>query len=364
VKIIRKNLSEADLLPPGTRYDEPTDTVQTFDGTSWIDTPERDPRNIDSYPPPATADPRCDGAARMSAFLEEIVGSIIDGVDAEKSDAEIALIVLGVLALIPFINLLYILVASLIGALIIVGSTWLHDAFDTFVWDDLTCLIYARLNENGFITDGGLEWLRADISAEFGVDPASVLLDILVFVGRGGLNDAAALRTETGDCSACPTTWTHRFYADSPELLWWRPYQYNLTCARTSDGWYGQHGATESDGSGNLRWIDTPRTSTAYWLGLAGQIQLPTGSTLTAITWGAQQTVGANLDGWFKWRRVNAASQCWQVFYTGFNGWTGSLAGPLQVDWEINWWNNNANGFRLRVNYMDVSGTGVDPFVT
>jgi hypothetical protein len=233
VKIIRKKLSQADLLPPGVRYDEPTDTIQTWDGTSWIDTPERDPRNNDSFPPPDTVNPRCDGAARMSAFLQETVDGIIDGVDAGKSDAEVALVVLGVLVFIPFIDLLYILIASLVGALIIVGSAWLHDAFDTFVWSDLTCVIYARLNEDGFITDEQLASLRTAISDEFAIDPASVLLDILVIVGRGGLNDAAALRSETGNCSACQVLgWEWDFsdsangwYAESDRGLyvpgWW-----------------------------------------------------------------------------------------------------------------------------------------------
>jgi hypothetical protein len=282
MKIIRKQLSQTDLLPPGTRYDEPTDTVQTWDGTSWIDTPERDPRNNDSFPPPATADPQCDGAARMSAFLQDIVSGIISGVDAGKSDAELALVVLGVLVFIPFIDLLYILIASLVGALIIVGSTWLHDAFDTFVWDDLTCLIYCRLNENGFITDTQLEGLRADISAEFGVDPASVLLDILIFVGRGGLNDAAAIRSETGDCSGCtdclvcnvviPATspWTTNGYDTGIDVLNGVDVTVNATGLWTTGG---GNPSVSADGMS----VDAP-DCVQYWMcytgGTAKQMQL------------------------------------------------------------------------------------------
>jgi len=198
--IIRKELRNSETLPPGVRYDEGTDTVQTWVDDAWVDTPERDPRLNDAATAP---DDMCDGAARMAAFLQDTVQGIIDGIDDDKSDAEIALVVLGVLAIIPLIDLLYVLIAALVGALIVLGSSFLHAAFDSFDWDNLICLIDKNLNADGFLDNEGFSRLQTQITADLDTDPASILNDILTLVGRAGMNDAAALRDEAGDCSGC-----------------------------------------------------------------------------------------------------------------------------------------------------------------
>jgi hypothetical protein len=338
--------------------------VSTDDGETWEEAEYLDPRTINQFAPPGGTDPTCDAAARMAAALEEIVTAILTALDGGAIAADVGALIILWLALFAGFAVLLALAVAVGAVAVSIGYTDLFTAFDGFDWPDFACNLKCYLGADGFLTETAYQAFRDDYLSTLTATQETLLVGILSVTGFAALNDFAATREETGDCSGCSACgWSHTLYADSPELEWWFPFQWNLSCARASDGWYGQHGATESDGAGHLRWIDTPRTGTAYWLGLAGRITLPEGSTLTSINWNSVQTVGGNLDGWAKWRQVNATKQCWTNFYTGYNAWAGSLTGPLDVTWELNWWNNSANGYRVRINSITISGTGVDPLL-
>lgn len=204
MRIIRKELRPSELLPAGTRYDPENDVVQQLIDDTWVDNPDADPRNIDAFPPP---DSRCAGADRMRAFLQALEASIENTLNVGATVAEGATALLLIMAFIPVVNILFALVASIYLQTVALGYAAVHTAFDGFAWDELMCLIYARLNINGFITDSQLEALKADIDDAFPGNAATVLNALLTVAGRGGLNDASALRTETGDCASCSPAW-------------------------------------------------------------------------------------------------------------------------------------------------------------
>ena len=114
--IIRKELAAGQLYPIDLRYNDATDAVQyTPDGgTTWIDSPQNDPRLNNHYPPPATDDPQCDGAARMTGLLYDYAISIDNYLQAGAAVAEITTATLILLSFIPVIGVLTALIAGTI----------------------------------------------------------------------------------------------------------------------------------------------------------------------------------------------------------------------------------------------------------
>lgn len=365
MRIIRGKLAPQQTGQYPARYDVATEAYQVYVDGVWTDAPADDPRNQSVAPPLDTADPRCDAAARMAAWVNEIVQTAADQLEAGATGFTLFT---GIWFLVGLFTGIWALFAALWNAVVAVlaaaGYTDLRDVFDATYLETLTCRFYAVLPANGVLTQAGLAQLQADVAANDPATASNVINAIASFAGIGLLNGMASIRTETGDCVACPDEWSHTFYADSPELDWWFPYEAISYCNNTYQGMFSG-GATESNGAGHLRWIDTPGGApSAYIIILAGQFQLPAGSTLTSIVWNSQQTVGPNLDGWHKRRWVNTSVQCWTTFYTGYNQWTGSIPGEKVVNWKISWFNGAANGYRVRVNSITISGTGIDPFVS
>jgi len=211
MKIIRKQLAPLAAYAYPTRYDEVTDTVEvTYDGgITWEAFPEGDPRRNNHTPPLETADPRCDAAARIAAGTQEAVTYIIDQIDFGATALPIVQGLIRLLTplftLIPYLSLFYTAVSGILA----IGSFAMHAAFDTFDWDAFTCLVYNNLAANGRLTAAGFELLLADIATEYGDTQETVLYQLYANTGFAGLNDQAGIRSETGDCSACPDTWCY-----------------------------------------------------------------------------------------------------------------------------------------------------------
>lgn len=226
MKVIRKLLQAAQVYPANIRYDETGDTVQyTPDGgTTWIDSPENDPRQHNHYPPLETDDPRCDAAARMAALIQELQQQLEDGLQAAAFGAEVTTLILLTLAFIPLIGVLTAVIIGLYSQLVVLGYAAVHAAFDGFDWDEFTCKILAQLPTGGVMSSSGFDALQADITASYTANQQTVLLGILSFLGYGGLNDAASTRGETGDCSSCPASFDiyipmdFLYYNSTPDL--------------------------------------------------------------------------------------------------------------------------------------------------
>lgn len=359
MKIVRKQLAPLVSYAFPTRYDEATNTVEMSPdgGTTWQPFPEGDPRLNNHVPPPDTTDPRCDAAARIRAATEAEATAVIAQVDQA---ATVLPVVTGFFRLftpmftyIPYLSIAY----SLIQAILSIGSVALHAAFDGFDWDAFECMIFKSMGGDGQLSDDGFNQLLTDIANTYSDATETLLYNFYYLAGRAGLNDQAGLRTETGDCSACPNTWSHTLYADDPRLSWSFPFEYLTLCNGTNVD-FGQRGATVEYG-GNLIWH-----SPANQIILGGQIHIPDGCTLTSVVLNAfTYSGGGNYDNWMKWRQMWNIVNCYGAFYTGFNRWDGSAVGPATFEWLIRWfkWGGSVND--IGINGITISGTGVDPFV-
>lgn len=219
VGILRQNIHWRPVAFSGeyAEYDPETGVVQTSpDGETWTDNPQADPRNIDAFPLIETANPRCDAAARMSAAVQQVVGTLIAGVDNADAQSIIALALARDFAYIPGIGLLLLLLSALAVLVIETGAAALHAAFDAFDWDEFTCLLYSVIRDDGYLTGEQYEGFIDALPDHYPDAVQWAVLDAIVRInGRGGFNDAAHERTETGDCSGCPAYSYHEhFYTE------------------------------------------------------------------------------------------------------------------------------------------------------
>lgn len=295
--------------PFDLRYDDATDAVQVSvdGGETWIDAPEFDPRQVNAFSPPDTADPRCDGAARMVAMLQGAVTALIDGVDNADPATTLADTVLEFLYWIPGVDLLVALLVVILQALIALGASTLHTAFDSFDWNALTCELYCYVGDDGYITDVQLSAWYAYIAANYSATQNTVLSALIGFVGRGGMNDAAALREDEGDCESCTScAWDIHVALD---WAWGIGTYESAPGSGCAIGSYAPQGHL-GELSGYAAWIcDKTLGDNANRLGRNFLFTLPEGSKLEYVYLYFYRTSG-NTDGFVKEVRIDTYRGC------------------------------------------------------
>jgi hypothetical protein len=222
MEIIRKQLQNASAVS-GRRYDEATDTVQTFDGTSWLDTPENDPRVLNQFPPLTSGAPRCDAAARITAATQDALVLTLDTLGTAVSATEVVGLIGIVFAFFaPYLALLYRLWALLAGAVFSIGYTALNTAFTGFDWSAFECKLYNLMQANGRLKPGDFNQFMNWIDATYDVTQRAFFHFVYDGLGYGGLNGAAATRAESGSCSSCLLTNFLNFKEQSYEAAYVR----------------------------------------------------------------------------------------------------------------------------------------------
>lgn len=217
--IIRKRLSPDEVTPAGTRYNSGTDTVQTTSdgGATWNDAPGLDPRHADSFRNPVltTADPQCDAAANMVAFLH----SVIDADIAAANTIAMSTAFIGLVTLFFPVLLVADLILAVAGIIAAIGSTALSEAFTSTVYDDLLCTFYNHLETDGSMTAADLSALLADIFANYD----SVVFDAIDAHNKTlyevGWSNAGAAGSETGDCTSCTASTCYEILFSDGEPL-------------------------------------------------------------------------------------------------------------------------------------------------
>jgi hypothetical protein len=204
MEIVRKRLTPDELQSPRIRYNPATGQVeQTNDGgVTWAPAPSQDPRLIYQQLPVATSNPRCDAAARMAALLQQHIELQITNVDAGATQIFLANTLVTAASFAFGITIVFPAVLTFVGTVLALGSVALHGAFDTYDWDALKCKIYCLVSTDGRLNQAGLDALY-EFLLEGTVTQNLVLGGTLSYMGYGVLSDAAALRTETGDCTSC-----------------------------------------------------------------------------------------------------------------------------------------------------------------
>lgn len=208
MQIVRKKLTPDEITPPGTRYNPDCDCVQqTPDGgTTWIDAPGLDPRTSPGFklPPDPTADPECDGAARMTAAIK----GLVNGYLGTASILEAINALLGiVLVALPGYGIVVDVIIAAVGALVVIGTLAIIAAMTDEVYATLACILSCHVGADGQIDQAGVDAAFVDVSAQLTGVAVSVIGEMFNVLGANGLSNASVLRDETGDCSDCNCAW-------------------------------------------------------------------------------------------------------------------------------------------------------------
>lgn len=267
MQVVRSELTSSALYSNRLRYygGYPGGEVQYFNGTSWIPAPSQNPQLVSQVPPPDTADPACDGAARITAHYQALVAAFIEGAAGGATTVITAFLLL----LFPAFALLWVIISVVVNGLLSIGSEDVADAFLGDEWDVFRCIVYANIGADGFVTEAGFSAIRSAVDSDIGGTAASVLNLLMDMTGPGGMNDAAGQRTETGDCFDCTPGWCYIFdFSDGSAHGW--------------DVVLGSVGADQIVGGYGQQWRADGVAGTAYSTTVRLQYTLAVAATITS----------------------------------------------------------------------------------
>lgn len=207
MRIIRKRLDEQQLYPSNTRWNDDCECVQsTFDGgTTWVNTPNADPRhNVGGLAPAnAETDPRCSAAAGMRTKIEQILNAVFTASSIiDMANAIFALITVTL----PGVGLLVRVILLVCEALVAIGIAALQIEFTEEAFDQLQCIFYDNLDSDGQMSAAQLAATNTQICEEMSVTVCAAMGLLLNMLGEVGMSNAGALFGEDGDCSDCGWT--------------------------------------------------------------------------------------------------------------------------------------------------------------
>lgn len=200
--IIRKQLKPADVYPDNIRYNAGTDAVQSLINGNWVDNPEADPRHQTNLPPRATSQTDCDAAQSVVDALKGQIAGISDAIENGSTLFTIAGIILSIFTFGAFA--VFISIALTIGdAMLNAGTAAIEAALTNTVWEQLRCIIFCQMDDNGRIDAAGLTAIETKVNDQIGGLGATIINSMLSLAGEGGINNLGAIGTSTGDCSGC-----------------------------------------------------------------------------------------------------------------------------------------------------------------
>lgn len=206
--IIRKQLKASDVYPDDIRYSPSGDKVQRLVDGEWVDAPQSDPRRQTTLPPRITANTKCDAAQSIADALENQINQIATAIDNAQTAAQIAGLILGLFSFGVFAIFINIALA-IAGYMLDLGTAAILAALPPTAYDQLACILYCHMDDNGRIAEGDLINIYQDCVDQIGAVGGQILIEMMSLAGEGGLNNIAASGTSTGDCDecGCATTW-------------------------------------------------------------------------------------------------------------------------------------------------------------
>ena len=321
VQIIRKRLWDGELLPPNTRYNDITDTVEVYDPVSdtWSESPQSDPRLYNQYPPPTLTDGRCTAAARMVALLQELIDTCITALSVGSGLIEIAAIITAAFS--PFVGfaLFAALVLTIAAALVELGYAVLFAEFEGFPWDTFRCTLIDFIDGDNYITPPSLELFKAQVLPEYTLIQRTTIDYVLSLAGSGGLNDAVATRNEDYDCSDCENSLYFNFLQSPYNFQWFNWTGSGSWQGRTTwsngVGWIGAQSAAANQRGLALAAFDVPLNSNGYdrfrisWV-------FPVNSVYNVVVknHATQATIASHYNN-----NTGAGTRCFSVVVTAFD---------------------------------------------
>ena len=185
----------------------------TNGGDTWTPEPNADPRNSGSvFPPtsPGVGDTKkCEAANSIVSFFQNAQGVEKAQLDANASVAEMITALIGIMAA---AGLIFAVVPGVIlGFLAFLVNTFAHlipedfdSQFTVTTWNDLLCILYCEMDEDGTLTDAGWLAVKVACEAEIGGYAGIWLKDHINAIGVLGTNNAG--RANWGgalDCDGC-----------------------------------------------------------------------------------------------------------------------------------------------------------------
>ncbi len=211
VDVIRGRLTTEDVIPPNTRYDPETDELQYSpdNGTTWIPTPEDDPRHGAKFAKPlkTTGDVKCDSAASMVQWIRQFIEYETSILTIGAGVAAVGNAMIQLLSPIAPYAELFAIIFGFADTLFTIGSTALETAFTDETYDLMLCCFYCKIGEDGAVTPSNLEDVEAKINTDLNTTAALVTNAILFVQGEVGLQNAGTLYDIEGDCSECGCDW-------------------------------------------------------------------------------------------------------------------------------------------------------------
>lgn len=207
IGVVRKQLDANEFSPTNLRYNPDTDVVQqTYDdGTTWVDNPGQDPRHSTTYqfPPVVADDPRCQAAANQVRFLKNTIDQALSVISLGTDAAGLALTLLPLFVELGPFAILFELVLALADGLVALGADAISSAFTSDVYDQLTCIFYCNIEDDGTVTADDLSIIEGAIGDQIGGVVQAVLDAMLFLTGEVGLTNEGTIGDAPADCSAC-----------------------------------------------------------------------------------------------------------------------------------------------------------------
>jgi len=204
MKVVRKLLTPDELSPANIRYDADCNCIQqTYDGgETWVDNPGADPRHSDTYriPPIVADDPKCQAAANMTQFTRDTINRFL--IATGVAQAATSLLDLWLVAVGPVGWVIDLIIIACEG-LFAIGTSAIAIAFSDDIYNQLECIFYNNIGDDGQVSAAQLDTISADISAI----GDSVVNDVMAFLlntwGEIGLSNAGAKGDAAADCGRC-----------------------------------------------------------------------------------------------------------------------------------------------------------------
>lgn len=188
-----------------TRFTE-DGIFQVYDGTQWVDAPERDPRL--GAPQALPIGEKCAGADNIRDHFKDIRDQLIDLLNGGGGITLIIAMLIGALSVFLFATVVgttwAIVIWSLAGALFLIGAAGVQAQLTDEVMEEFKCILFCRIGENGQFTADDIPGLLSEIDSRFQDFPHTFFYQITAALGHIGLNNMAALGASTADdCDDC-----------------------------------------------------------------------------------------------------------------------------------------------------------------
>jgi len=326
----------------GLHYDADCDCIlqEGNGGTTETENPDADPRHSDvfRYPVIDADDPRCQAAANMTRWLNDLIDQVLLTVDAAGSAEGLLAIVLPfVVELGPF-GILIELVLGVAFLLFSAGATAISAAFTNTVYDTLTCIFYCRIDVTGQVSAEALALILSDIDTQIGGLVSTILSAMFFLTGEVGLSNAGTIGSAPADCSGCVC------------LPWPRQFDF---CGDL-DSWTIVCGTLTANG---IQSVDSCEGSPSI-IYIRRTIAIPSGSQITEVRWWTEDSTdtGDVADLYWNGTLVNGTTN--PFFRTPFIATGLALTGTADM---LIIWQRGTTGSAARIPTVRLYGTGTPP---